>query len=336
MSGMPDYSAVESVDADPRAHLPRFRHGRPKTPIGIGLWYVAVLVFFYVLSLLAIGRGTLLEYAGDLRPYAPFYRADPYSAAEGAPADKLVFFLGDSCLLMGGTDGERIAEIVRSRLISEYPELGGVSLTKWAFGSATLFHHYCLMFEAERHSSDLVIIPINWAWLSSTSYGWRRSFHFRGISGRAPISEQFNSDKGNPLRMEGISLADQLLYSTDVYVLYAKGAKLWMRQRIGISPSSEGEAEADLKTELFPQLARGGGSKPKGEENYFLYAVLHPDHPSLDLVRYVAKTTECLDLATLLEPEQFMDNLHFADSGHLEIAKTLSPEIHRILMMDSP
>lgn len=238
--------------------------------------------------------------AAEGRPYAPFYKTFSDMRAGGEGSDKLVFFFGDSTLLVTDTpERPDVVEKLGSTLADEYPELGNISLTKCAFGSATLFHYYCLMFEAEKLSPDLLIIPINWCWLSPQSSSWRRRFRFHEISEMAPISEQFRPERGNPLKMEKISLGEHLLYSLNMYVVYAEGAKSWVRN-LG---SEERVVRSDQMDEppprqnrisfLFGRTRRTVEAEEYQEaEEYHGYAMFRPGHPSLDLVRYVAATAE--------------------------------------------
>jgi hypothetical protein len=163
------------------------------------------------------------------------------------------------------------------------------------------------MFEAEKLSPDLLIIPVNWAWLSPQSISWRRKFPFHEVSGMAPISEQFRSDRGNPLKMEKISLGAHLLYSLNKYVVYAEGAKSWVRNlgtEEGVARSDEMK-EARLRMKEPRLVKRGPRSKKKRgslpisgtpetveAKEYGISAMLRPGDPSLDLVRYIATTAE--------------------------------------------
>ncbi len=116
--------------------------------------------------------------------------------------------------------------MLEEELNSENPDLGKVNVVRWSFGAATMFHQYCMMFEAEKYSPDLVIFPVNWLWFGQSGAVTRNTFRFLHMSAMAPLSEQFQSDPGNPLKIEGITASDQLVYFMEPHSLCAKGLKI--------------------------------------------------------------------------------------------------------------
>lgn len=298
---MPEPSADDPAPA--RRHTASLQFGvkHSRTPLRIVSWCVAILISFYLLSYLAIGRGVLLESAARGRPYAPFYGlSSDVKARGGEDSDELVFFFGDSTLLTIDTpEHAGVVENLDSALADEYPELGDVLLVQCAFGSATLFHYYCLMFEAEKLSPDLLIIPINWFWLSPQSGFWTRRFRFHEIAGMVPISEQFRPERGNPLRMEEISLGEHLRYSLNMYVVYAEGAKAWVRNLGAEEGAPSGQMEEPIDPNKRALFWMGATPRMAEAEEYHIYAMLRSGHPSLDLVRYVATTAEMRGIRVL-------------------------------------
>lgn len=338
----------------------------PMRPLILLLWCAFVVLSLYISILAIVGDTALLRRAVIARPYASFYLKKDWSRAVNAPADRLIFFFGDSTILKGRTSkGQGVAEMLESELLCRYPELGNASVIRKAFGGANLFHFYCLMFQAEQYSPDLIVIPINWLWLGAETDYWSGEQHLNQMASMVPITEFFSSDKGNPLRHAGISLLDMSFYRIDKYFLCATGMKIWTREKL-----------------QFPVLRIeniGVQWLPFGSGGY--HTVLCPEHRSVDILQYMSKTAEhrnipilfylapiplyaveqsdafdrdlfecsvnrlltasatrttrCVDLTGLLGANRFTDGLHYTPTGHWDLAKALAPEAHEMLIADT-
>lgn len=337
-----------------------------KRPHLIVFWYLIFVLSFYFAVFFIMGKRALLQRATIIRPYAEFYLTTDWIGDAEKSADKLVFFFGDSTLL-GGRDkqGRGAAEMVGAELKARHPELGQVSVVNKAFGSATLFHFYCLMFRAEKYSPDLLIIPLNWYWFGAETDYWSGKQHLRQMASMVPIREYFSPENGNPLELAGVSLADRILYSLDMYLLCGAGLKVWISERFDLPMM--------LKRPAKPQWL------PLGSAGF--RSVLCPSHPSVDLLRYIANTandrdlrvlfyiapmpyekvqqwekhdpdlfecsiqrllnasttrnTRCINLVKLLSVDQFTDGLHYNFSGHVDITEALVPQVHMELSAEA-
>lgn len=318
-----------------------------------------IVTISFLAVYLKVGSRTLLKYAATIKPYAQFYISADWIGTPQVSTQKLVFFFGDSTLQRGFDENhEGTAEMLESELRRTYPDLGKVSVLRKSFGSATLYHFYCMLFLAEKYSPDLVIIPVNWMWLGMKSPGgyFLGKQHLSKIAGVVPMREYFSSNKGNPLRQVGVSPKDKISYMMDIPLLHMTGMRLWIRERLCL-PETEGTAST---IDWFPMSPPG-------------YAELCPGHQSIDLLRYVAETAEkrnirvlfyivpsetmlgdrfplepdqfkCsveqilnasetrttrgLNFARLLNADQFIDSVHYGASGHRDMARVLAPEVY--------
>lgn len=333
-------------------------------PLFVALWFIMAVLFFYLFPFYFVGKRALLQRAAAVRPYAKMYLRVGGMQTGDRSAEKLIFFFGDSTLLFGrNSRGQSSAEILESGLRNQYPELGSVSVVRWAFGSATLFHFYCLMFQAEKQSPDLIIIPINWFWFGAETANWSE-MHLRQMASMTPISELFSIDKGNPLRQAGISLEDRFLYSLDMYLLCGAGMKIWVREKLDLPPLEKESAEiqwAPLRSgsltmlcpehptvDLIRYIAKTAESRnirilfyisPRSIEEWLKRGVLDPELLACSVERVLeasaTRTTECADLMTLLSLDQFTDGLHYDFSGHRDIADALTPEVYEMLTREA-
>ena len=321
-----------------------------------------IILVIYLLVFVVVGKAELLRRAAQARPYATFYIKKDWPEAERKSEGRLILFFGDSTLLKGrSSKGRGAAEMLESKLVNQYPDLGNISVIRKAFGGATLFHFYCLLFQVQEYSPDLIIIPINWVWLGAETDYWRGKEHLNQMASMVPIGEFFSAEKGNPLKYAKISLWDISLYQLDMFSLCATGMKIWIREKLRL-PALKTE---DIGVQWMP--FGSGGS----------YTVLCPEHPSLDILKYISKTaerrnirvlfylaplplykmensptfdrdlfqcsvgnvmaacatqeTECMDLTGLLGANSFTDGLHYNTRGHAKLAAALAPKIHEIL-----
>jgi hypothetical protein len=345
-----------------------------KRPLLIVLWFMTSALVFYSASLFLIGKEEVLKRAAATRPYATIYM--PINE-EDLAADNMIIFFGDSTLLYGMEawqleyeNIEGAAEKLELDMASHHAELGEVSVVRWAFPTAAPYHFYCLLFQTEQYSPDLVVIPIRMCY--TAFFGRHPKLH--QLASMVPISEQFVSDPGNPLKIARIALIDHLLLFLDVRILCAKGAKLWLWERLGLSELSK------RRNNMGPQWL-GTGAEPAAEDEKFHGLIQFcPDHPALRMYEYIAKTAErrnikvlfyispisferlpgswekseeqfecsvnrlqevtttrttrCVNVVNLLDDDQFMDFAHYNEDGAATLSLALSSEAHKMLMVD--
>ncbi len=345
-----------------------------KRPLLIVLWFSISVLIFYSGAVSLIGEKPLLARAAAIRPDATIYQ--PIDE-EDLAADKLIIFFGDSTLLYGMDvpqaefgNIECVAEMLGPDLMDRYPDLGEVSVVRWAFPTAAPFHFYCLLFQAEQYSPDLIIIPIRMYYVAF--FGRYNKLH--QMASMVPISEQFVSDPGNPLKIARISLIDQLLLFLDIRMLYGKGAKLWLWEKIGLSDLSKTSEHSGGRW-------LSAGAEPDAEDEKFHGLIpFCPDHPALRMYEYIAKTAErrnlkvlfyisplsferipgrqrknkdqfecsvnllqevsttrttrCANVVNLLEYDQLKDMLHYNEEGAAVLSMELSSEVNKMLIMN--
>ena len=121
-------------------------------PFLIIFWYFMIVSISFLAVYLKVGSRPLLKHAAIVKPYASFYLSDDWIGERQESPQKLVFFFGDSTLQQGFDENhEGTAEMLESELRRTYADLGEVSVIRKSFGSATLFHFYCMLFLAEKH-----------------------------------------------------------------------------------------------------------------------------------------------------------------------------------------
>ncbi len=360
VSGISIKEDKTSVDGPEAAQTGPTRRVRP---VIVLLWCALCVLSLYISILVAVGDIPLLRRAVRARPYASFYiEKDWVKKVGGESTDRLVFFFGDSTVLAGrNSKGQGVAEMLELELRSRYSELGKVTVIRKAFGGATLFHFYCLMFQAEHSSPDLLIIPINWTWLGAETDYWHGKQHLNQMASMVPISELFSSDKGNPLRYAGISLLDMFFFRIDKYVLCATGMKIWVREKfrfpplrvenVGVQwlPFGSGGYQTVLCPEHRSVDILHCMSKTAERRNIPILFYLSPiplyaveQSPTFDrdlfecsvdrlLTASTTRTTQCVDLTGLLGAKRFTDGLHYTSRGHRDLAAALAPEAYEML-----
>ncbi|UCD58517.1 MAG: hypothetical protein JSV16_05230 [Candidatus Hydrogenedentota bacterium] len=209
----------------------------------IFLWYVFSVSFVLLSAPPFIGKPVLLKYSAKLKPYGMIFQTVPEIRGARSSSDEIILFFGDSSVVQppwAKKDTPHIPALLQTELQQNHPEVGKVSLIEWAFGGARLFHYYCLLFEAEKCSPALLIIPINWRSLGPRSVEWSELFAFHELSALVPFSERVNRYGDSPLHLEGISLTRHVKYSLSQRpLLYLSGLKLWARTTFGIEPEQE-------------------------------------------------------------------------------------------------
>ncbi len=218
-------------------------------PIRIGIYYLAWLVAAAMLSLQLIGFEPFIERASENKPYSYLFSKrwyDKLSDNKGNPLK--VICLGDSNYFPAYDGMSKLLD----EEISKRAEFQNLIVSQWAFVAADMFDYYCLFYEAERYSPDLIVIPINWrtfgsSWLSEKSY-----FNPE-LSALAPLRGGVLSEHENPVRSRGISLTKQIEYKFSIYSLYPMGIKMWVLD--------------NLRAHLRPQPQAAVLPKVAGEEN---------------------------------------------------------------------
>jgi hypothetical protein len=118
-------------------------------------------------------------------------------------------------------------------------------------------------------------------------------FHFNQMAGMVPMREQFNSEPGNPLKREKISLAKHMLYKLDIHSVRAKGAKVWIRDELGFADGEKEKAGATNALNFLVRMAQArekAGVEP--DEILARYVNICPRHSSLEILKYIVKTAE--------------------------------------------
>ena len=238
-------------------------------PFQIGVYYLVSLVLLTGLCVWFFSEQTILAYASKSKPYL-FFLADKHCGnLPNGHGSKQVICFGDSNSFyptdMSADSGDFAIHI--PGLLREATRARGlrqeVSFSEWAFAGADMFDYYCLYFRAVKSSPDLIIVPINWRsfgpeWLDESMW-----FHPE-LSGFVPINDRFNSSRENPVKVNGISLFEQIAYHiTYPFYLYPLGIKNWTLDhlqsvfRTSVQEGSDAELVADKRavTESMPERA---------------------------------------------------------------------------------
>ena len=211
-------------------------------PLKILLWHLLSLGFVLLFALFAIGKPSVLEYSARIKPYAVVFQTKDSIKSASLASDRVIIFFGDSSVAQppwAGKDAPHIPAILADELRESHPGLDDVSVIEWAFNGARMFHYYCLLFEAEKYSPDLLIIPINWRGLGPRSMGWREKYAFPELSALAPFSEWTSGPGKSILELEGISPPEQFIYRLQRPTLYLRGLRMWVRIKLGMESEEE-------------------------------------------------------------------------------------------------
>ncbi len=243
-------------------------------PVKIGIYYPISLALAMLACFWFIGTRDILVSALASRPYAVLVEAHHFfglltekyeNAPSGGPEYKRIISMGDSNFLFP-PDGsiplsensqfhlsEMILESLKARGVEQLPKM-----SNWSYGGATIFDRYCLLYEAEKFSPDLLLIPVNWISLGEP---WmNNSFFFRPeLSALVPFRSELPKDYVDPIRSADISAIKHLEHKINLYTIYPIGAKTWLtdsfRSLLGghvdakteetsVSPESIAEEEA--------------------------------------------------------------------------------------------
>jgi len=211
-------------------------------PLSILLWHVLSLLCVLVVALLAIGKSSILECSAKTKPYAVVFQTRNLLGRANQASDRLIIFFGDSSVAQppwAERDAPDIPTILQHELRKGHPEFGEVSVVTGAFNGARMFHYYCLLFEAEKYSPDLVIIPINWRSLGPKSPEWREKYPFFELSALVPLGERTFESGERIFQLEDIPPSRQLMYSLHRPLLYLRGLRMWTRIKLGMESKEE-------------------------------------------------------------------------------------------------
>jgi len=222
----------------------------------IVIGFLLSLLLAILSAVILIGRPTLLRHAAKVKPYVVIFQT-PISRSGGTHADDasaLVIFLGDSSVAQppwAEKGSPRIPSLLQAYIRESVPGLQQATVADWSFPGGRLFHYYCLLFEAEKYSPVLVVIPINWRGLGPTSQEWREAFAFPELSSLVPRSERAHRSGSTMMRMEDISMTQQRFYRLHRPFLYVTGFKLWFKAAFGM------ETEREFPQEMLDLLPLG-------------------------------------------------------------------------------
>ncbi|MBI4831835.1 MAG: hypothetical protein HY801_09845 [Candidatus Lindowbacteria bacterium] len=205
------------------------------------LWYGLFIAALFLLPLLVVGKTAVLKSSERIKPYAVIFQTREKRTA-ARTNDEVIIFFGDSSVSgppWAEKDKPRTPALLETELRESYPDLGRVSVLDWSFDGARLFHYYCLLFEAEKYSPALVIVPINWRGLGPTAAGWKELYDFPELSASVPLSERGFSPGKKFFAVEGISALKQINYLPMRPTLYITGLKMWARISLHMEPEEE-------------------------------------------------------------------------------------------------
>ncbi len=216
--------------------------------LGVLIGFLVSLICFFCAALIIIGPPTLLRNAAKARPYATVFlplREDSRSQPT-EPAAPIIIFMGDSSVVQppwAETGSPSIPSLLQAELRGSSPGFAGATVAEWAFPGGRLFHYYCLLFEAEKHSPALVVIPINWRSIGPQSAKWSESFAFPELSALVPLGERGNASGAFIMQMECISPSRQRFYRVRRPLLYVSGLRIWLQSAAGMRTETAPPAE---------------------------------------------------------------------------------------------
>jgi hypothetical protein len=209
------------------------------TPIKIGICYTAFLLLAMLSCIWIVGTHTILKHAGKSKPYSELRinfsywdllvanakKDDSGSARIICFGDSHSFFPPDKSANEGDFNSHIPGLILKA--IENHLSSKTLSISEWAYPGANItFDYYCLFFKAVRVSPDLIIIPIDWAYLGFDWIEGPQFFHPE-LAAFVPLYERLTSDYTNPLNTRNISLARHLGYKLNIFSLYLVGIKNW-------------------------------------------------------------------------------------------------------------
>jgi hypothetical protein len=235
---MTESHSLEQVAAHARENT-GFPTGKP---LSIILWHLFSLGCVSLFALHAIGKPSVLACSSKLKPYAVVFQTRSLLKHARLTSDRVIIFFGDSSVAQppwAGRNTPDIPVILEAELRRSYPETGEVSVVEWAFNGARMFHYYCLLFEAEKYSPDVVIMPINWRSLGPKSIEWREMYAFPELSALVPFREGVSEPGKSVFELEGIPPSRRFTYLFHRQMLYIRGLRMWFRIRLGMESEEE-------------------------------------------------------------------------------------------------
>jgi hypothetical protein len=215
----------------------------------ISIWFALSVVIFFVYAVHVIGKPEILEYSATVKPYSRVFQSRTMLRDGSRKSSPLIFFFGDSSVAQppwAEKDSPGICSILEAELKKSRPDLKDFSLIEWSFPGSRPFHYYCMLFEAQRYSPDLLVIPINWRILGPVRYEWNRRFAFPELSATVPLNERALPSGRSVMHIEDISLKRHLSYLPLQPMLYVTGLKLWLRTFLGIDDGESSAGPAHL------------------------------------------------------------------------------------------
>lgn len=197
------------------------------------VWLSVSLAGLFLVALPVAGRSTLLHHAAEVKPYAVAYQpVSTASTSDAQPtAEHLIVFLGDSSVAQppwAAKDSPAIPALLRDALRESASRGASARVVDWSFAGARLFHYYCLLFEAEKFSPSLIVIPINRRGLGPIADEWSEKFAFRELSSLVPLAERSSPMGAAVMRVEGVGSSRQRFSAIHRPVLYVAGMKNWI------------------------------------------------------------------------------------------------------------
>ena len=241
----------------------------------IAVFCVVWMVALFLLCLGFLGTETILQYSEkNDKPYAvlffPSARENP-----GQSESLKIVCLGDSTFFYPiyggdprfGKPEDQIPAILEKTL-EGYSPGREVSVLSRAFRSATMYNYYCMFYEAEKISPNLIIIPINWATFGAW-WKWHLEDNFPELCALAPLCDGLITRQENLIRTKGISPLKQAGYKIGIWSVYPHGMKYWatagLQSLFGYHPDGSVEGADDMN------LVEGWRQKNNRSELFQLY-----------------------------------------------------------------
>jgi hypothetical protein len=217
---------AKPAGADPKAL------GRPLFTIAS---YVACILAIYLMLFKAVGADMALKYIASGKGYANVL-ISLRKMPRKPPEDRArIFFLGDSTIAI--LDEDKAPPMRLEKLLRDAHGENTVEVIDWAFSGASMFHYYCLICQAEKYSSSIVIIPINYRTFGSLWQEMVRDNEKREIVNSelivfAPLWEPVGEGKTGISELEGFTVSDRVVAKLKFWeIYYFRGIKLWILDR---------------------------------------------------------------------------------------------------------
>ena len=205
--------------------------------IRIAIAFVVSLLAFLFLCIGMLGSEKILHSAMRVKPYSVILSLRTYARSHDDKSPTIIYF-GDSTAFQPPDKSfpkSKNYRIQMGGLLNTALREDGVSpaprVLQFAYAGASMFDYYCLFYEAERFSPDLIIVPINWrafgtAWIQDENF-----FHPE-LSALVPIFDEFSLDRSSPIRKRRISRISQIRFKILQYQLYPIGIKIWLKDNL--------------------------------------------------------------------------------------------------------